>query len=79
MATLTDYFNHISTVDFVAAVLTSTEPGRKEVKPAKRPVGRPKRPLEVSEVQADKESIQQVTPILADSEDPTSAKSIRCQ
>ena len=35
--------------------------------------------LEVSEAQADKESVQQVAPILADSEEPTSAKSVRCQ
>ena len=66
-------------MDFVAAAFTSTERRRKKAKPAKRPVGRLKRPLEVSEAQADKESVQQVTPILADSEEPTSAKSVRCQ
>ena len=79
MMTLTDYFNHISTEDFVAGAFTSTECGRREVKPVKHPVGRPKRPLEMSEAQANKESIQQVAPILADSKEPTSGKSIRCQ
>ena len=49
MMTLMDYFNHISTEDFVAVAFKSTECGRKEVKPAKHPVGRPKRPLEMSE------------------------------
>ena len=59
MATLTDYFNRISTEDLVAAAFTFTERARKEVEPAKRPVGRPKKqPLEVSEAQADKESVQ---------------------
>ena len=42
MATVTDYFNCISTEDFVTAAFTSTEHRRKEVKPAKHPVGRPK-------------------------------------
>ena len=64
MVTLTDYFNRISTDDFVAVAFTSTERMRKEVKPAKHPVGRPKRALEAGKVQADKESVQQVAPIL---------------
>ena len=59
MATLTDYFNRISTEDFVAVAFTSTEHARKEVEPAKRPVQRPKKqPLEVSEAKSDKESVQ---------------------
>ena len=77
MATLKDYFNCISPEDFVAAAFT--ECGKKKVKPSKRPVGRPKkRPLEVREAQADKESVQ-VALIPADSEEPTSVKSVLSQ
>ena len=58
MATLTDYFNHVSTEDYVAASFSTRERGKKTVK---QPVERPrKHPLELSDgqAQADKENIQ---------------------
>ena len=49
------------------------------VKWVKRSVVRPRKlPLELSEAQADKEDVH-VAIVLADSEEPTSAKSIQCQ
>ena len=49
-----DYFNSGSTEDYVAASFTSTECGKKMVKRVSD-LGRPmKRPLELSEAQADK-------------------------
>ena len=79
MATLTDYFHSVSTEDYVVAgSFASTESGEKMVKRVTHPVGRPrKRPLELSEAQ-ERESTQ-VAPALADSKEPTSAKSIQCQ
>ena len=63
MASLTDYFNRVSTEDYVAASFTSKERGKKTVT---GPPGRPrKRPLELSDgkAQADKENVQ-VAPAL---------------
>ena len=53
MASLTDYFNQVSTEEYIAAFFISTERGKKTVK---WPVGRPgKHPLESEcQVQADK-------------------------
>ena len=58
MVNLTDYFNRISTEDFVVVAFTPLERARQEVEQAKHPVGRSKkRPLEVSDAQGDKESV----------------------
>lgn len=59
MATLMDYSNCVSAEDYSITSFTSTELEKDIVKQIKRPLERlRKHPLELSEVQANKENIQ---------------------
>ena len=75
---LAGYFSSVSTKDYVTASFRSTERGKTVKQPVRR--SREHRLESNGQAQADKENVQ-VAPVhaLAEFEEPTGIKSIRCQ